>query len=175
MDWGVSTSSQIVDPRNDCATRLRYPEGFCEFLLCKLDPGFFLLKLLHLVTHLSQLLGSLYQRFLLRWASAYRLSSSQIEFVCNMINEHIQTSRGPRVHRRPCSRKVCASLICEWWWTKKGSCARRCVCSGAWWRIEARAAKNSVRDLRVGLLWQTAMHGQELQLVAEHDRSLGGV
>ena len=32
-----------------------------------------------------------------------------------------------------------------------------------------RAAKHSVRDLRVGVRPQTAMLGQDIQLVAEHD------
>ena len=46
------------------------------------------------------------------------------------------------------------------------TCARRC---GDLRRAEVRAAKSTVRDLRVGLRSQTAIHGQEIKLLAEHD------
>ena len=81
MDWVASILSQMVDPRNDRATRLRYAERFFELLLGNMDPGFSL-KLRQLVTHPTHLLGFfLYPHFLLWWAWAHRDSTSQTEFV----------------------------------------------------------------------------------------------
>ena len=72
--------TQIVGPRNDRATSLRYAERFCELPFNKLDPGFSL--------KLRQLLGFLNQRLLLRWA-----------WTTDIVNKHIQTSRGQRLQR----------------------------------------------------------------------------
>ena len=79
MGW-PALLSQIVDPRNDRAARLRHTERFFEFRVGKLDPGFSP-KLRQCVTHPSQLLVFLCQRFLFRCPWAHRPSTSQTEFV----------------------------------------------------------------------------------------------
>ena len=104
-------SPQIVDLRNDRATRLLYAEScFFEFPLGQLHPGF-PLKLRQLITHPSQLQGfctnafSCAGRGLIGSAPA-RQSSCTAEIV----NDNIQTNRGPRLQRCACSWKVCTSM-----------------------------------------------------------------